>query len=93
VNAGLAFATTLAGTLTFDGICKLNIPVKVFVMAALVCAFVQALVAFFCELSRQVSPGSGPTGGVGGNSGAHSTKRDRKHNIQLCALLSLMTPI
>ena len=52
-NAGVAFFTTLSGTLTVEGITKANVSLEVYFGASLIAAIMSAGLSFMKELAKE----------------------------------------
>jgi hypothetical protein len=77
-NAGVAFFSVLAGTLTVNALCSGKIPLGTLLLAALISASIQAGLVFFKELARAAERKNGGPGAAGGTGlarpGCHTPK-------------------
>lgn len=60
-NAGVAFFSVLAGTLTVNAICDAKVPLGLLILAAVFSGLIQAGLAFCKELAKAAGGRGGPT--------------------------------
>lgn len=60
-NAGVAFFSVLAGTLTVNAICDAKVPLGLLLLAAVFSGLIQAGLAFCKELAKAAGGRGGPT--------------------------------